>query len=208
MRVGVHHPRQQGAAGHAPVGRPAEGSHLRDAAVVADHDLDAGLEALAGPGEVGLDLGRRHARSSAEVLDRPRQEPARRREFVLGEELVRLVGHGDRAGAEDGAVEPHPLEPAGVGGEGDARPRLLADQGAEVAVDGGARVEQQGRAVREQLDRGLEGGGGGAGGGGDALDQLRRGIPGSGRKPTSTAQRSGTTLIAAPPCTVPRLSGT
>ncbi len=96
-----------------------------------------------------------------------------RGELVLGDELVRLVGDLDRARAEDGAVHPQALEPAGVGGEGDARAALLADQAAEVAVDGGGFVEQHGRAVGEDLEVGLAAGRGLAGGAAHALDQRR-----------------------------------
>src|SRR5262245_57186411 len=87
----------------------------------------------------------------AEPLDRPLQPFARGNEIALRQVLVGLVGHLDGAGAEDGAVHSQALQPAGVGGEGDAGSRALAGQAAEVAVDGCALVEEHGGAVREEL---------------------------------------------------------
>ena len=52
VRVGDHEARQEGAPGQPSIGRAAQGSELRDAAVVPDRDLEAGFEACAGPGEV------------------------------------------------------------------------------------------------------------------------------------------------------------
>ena len=77
-------------------------------------------------------------------------------------------------------------------------------------MDGRALVEQHGRAVGEQLDLGLaRAAAASRTARRDPLGQLRRSdMPGSGRTPTSTTQRSGTTLIAEPPWTVPTLSGT
>src|SRR5262249_40074635 len=55
VRVGDHEAGEEGAAGQPLIRRPAEGPHLRDAAVLADRDLNARFEAGARPGEVGLD---------------------------------------------------------------------------------------------------------------------------------------------------------
>ena len=207
VRVGAHHAGQEGAAGQSPVGRAARAptSAMRPSSPMAIWTPDSKRPPV-------------QVRSASRIFSHapllgknagPFAPAGRGRRRIRPSAGTRSACGPPRSSRGRRWRSPSPA--AAASRRRWRRRRSLPRSGRRDRRDGGGwggLVEQHRRAVREQLDRRLEGGRGGAGGAAHPLDQLLRGDARQRPEPTSTTQRSGTTLIAEPPWTVPTLSGT